>query len=121
MTIYTHPALVLKKYEGGKGEEEKKYTHTPIVGGARTAHWAYWWKRDECWSEVAQRRGREEGESPPTITLPSSDSFERSQSAPEHIFSIHAPVLQHLTPVEAFFLSLKKYIFMPNDFFSPLT
>lgn len=39
-----------------------------------------------------------EGESPPTITLPSSDSFARSQSGPEFfffIYSSYASVVQH--------------------------
>lgn len=34
MTIYTHPTLVLKKYEGGKGEEEKN-THTHRLWAVR--------------------------------------------------------------------------------------
>lgn len=47
VTIYTSSSGLKKE---GKGEEK---IHTSIVGGAQSAHWAYWWKRDECWSEMA--------------------------------------------------------------------
>lgn len=78
-----HIQLWLKKKKAS-GKEKKKI-RTPIVGGAQSAHWAYWLKRHECWSEAVPFK-EERGEHTPTITLPSSDSFERSQPEPELYF-----------------------------------
>lgn len=76
MTIYTSSSGLKKE---GKGEG-KKYTHgewvvhSQLIGliGGNGMNAGVRWPR-------SKERGRRK--SPPTITLPSSDSFERSQPA----------------------------------------
>lgn len=102
VTIYTSSSGLKKTKRGERRRREKKYTHRQwavraqligLIGGNGMNAGVRW----PCVEEG-------EGESPPTITLPSSDSFARSQSGPElflffilllFIYSSSASVVQH--------------------------
>lgn len=72
----------LKKRKKNEGKGEEKNTHADC-GRCALSSLGLLVERDEYWSEVAPFKGEREGENPPTITLPSSDSFERSQPGRE--------------------------------------
>ena len=75
------------------------------MGGARSAHWAYWWKRDECWSEIppVQRRERERRKRALLLSLcPLPTHFSVVSQDWSFIYSLPGPMIHHLASVENF-------------------